>query len=92
MQKQANAPRSMNSSVAPEFWGRFNRLRPEVQARARKQYALWLADHSHPSLHFKRAGRWSVRVDDHHRVPSIERNDTILWFFIGKHDEYEGRI
>lgn len=66
---------------------------PEVQVRARKQSALWLADHWHPSLHFKRVGPcWSVRVDDHHRALGIERNGTLLWFFIGKHDEYEGRI
>jgi hypothetical protein len=83
----------MNSSVAPEFWERFNRLPPPVQALARKQYALWLADHWHPSLHFKRVGRyWSVRVDDNHRALGIEREGTILWFFIGRHDEYEGQI
>ena len=83
----------MNSSVAPEFWERFNRLSLEVQDRARKQYALWLGNHWHPSLHFKRVGRyWSVRVDNSHRALGIERNGTIFWFFIGPHDAYEERI
>ena len=93
MCKPANARRSMNSSVAPEFWERFNRMSPEVQARARKQYALWLENHWHPSLHFKRVGRyWSVRVDNTHRALGIEHDGTIHWFFIGRHDAYEDRI
>lgn len=93
MRKLAKAPRSMNSSVAPEFWERFNRLPPEVQARAKKQYALWLENHWYPSLHFKRVGRyWSVRVDNTHRALGIEHHGTIHWFFIGRHDAYEERI
>lgn len=83
----------MNSSVAPDFWNWFNRLRPAIQERARKQYALWLRDRWHPSLHFKKVGRfWSVRIDDNHRAPGIESNGTVVWFFIGSHAEYEGRI
>ena len=83
----------MNSSVAPEFWELFNRLPPQVQARARKQYRLWLLDHAHPSLRFKKVGKfWSVRVDDAHRALGIEKDGTMFWFFIGPHDAYEGRI
>jgi hypothetical protein len=83
----------MNSSTAPEFWQRFARLRPEIQERARKQYRLWLQNHNHPSLRFKKVGRfWSVRIDDGHRALGIEANGVIVWFFIGPHDEYESRI
>jgi len=83
----------MHSSVAPEFWERYNRLPPPVQARARKQYQLWLENHRHPSLHFKRVGPfWSVRVDDIHRALGLEKDGTILWFFIGRHDAYEEKI
>jgi hypothetical protein len=86
-------PPWMNSSVAPEFWALFNSLPAEVQARARKQFVLWLADHGHPSLHFKKVGPyWSVRVDGSHRALGIERDGNILWFFIGAHDAYEGQI
>jgi hypothetical protein len=80
----------MNSFVAPEFWALFNALRPEVQDRARKQYALWQENPRHPSLHFKRVGRfWSVRIDDNHRALAIERDGAMLWFFIGPHSDYE---
>jgi hypothetical protein len=83
----------MNSSVTRSFRERLARLPPTVQARARKQYVLWLRDHWHPSLHFKKVGEWwSVRVDDQHRALGLERAGRIHWFFIGRHDEYEERI
>jgi len=83
----------MNSSVAPEFWALFNRLPPQLQAQARKQFSLWLDDHWHPSLHFKKVGAYcSVRVDANHRALGVERDGSILWFFIGPHDAYEGQI
>jgi len=33
-----------------------------------------------------------VRVDNGHRALGIEDDGTIVWFFIGPHDEYEERI
>jgi hypothetical protein len=64
-----------------------------VQARARKQYALWLENHWHPSLHFKKVGPyWSVRVDDNHRALGIEQDGTMLWFFISQHSDYEQHL
>jgi hypothetical protein len=35
---------------------------------------------------------WSVRIDDNYRALGIEADGTILWFFIGWHADYEGRI
>lgn len=93
MPPPASPLRSMNSSVAPDFWHFFNRLPAAVQERAKKQYALWLDNHWHPSLHFKKAGKfWSVRIDDNYRALGTEADGTILWFFIGRHTDYEGRI
>lgn len=83
----------MTCSVAPDYWHCYNRLPPAIQARARKQYALWQENHWHPSLHFKRVGPfWSVRVDDTHRALGVESDGTIIWFFIGRHDAYEARL
>ena len=93
MRERASASPSMNSSTAPEFWQWFARLRPETRERAQKQYRLWQQNHTHPSLRFKKVGRyWSVRVDDGHRALGIEDGGTIVWFFIGPHDEYQSRI
>jgi len=68
-------------------------MAPELRKLARKQFQLWLADYAHPSLHFKRVGPyWSVRVDGDHRALGVEDGGVIVWFFIGRHDEYERRI
>ncbi|MGH9610150.1 MAG: hypothetical protein ACRD34_10805, partial [Bryobacteraceae bacterium] len=46
-------------------------------------------DPKHPSLHFKKVRRfWSVRIGLHYRALAIEREDTIVWFWIGSHASY----
>jgi hypothetical protein len=83
----------MNSSVSLEFLQQFAALSGPVRQKAKKQYALWLRDHWHPSLHFKRVGPyWSARVDRDHRVLGIETDGTIIWFYIGPHSGYERKI
>jgi len=47
-----------------------------------------MADADHPSLHFKKVGPYrSVRVGIAYRALGIEDRDTIVWFWIGNHDE-----
>ena len=83
----------MKSSTSITFRKQFEKLEPEVRRLARKQFRLWLNDHWHPSLHFKRVGSyWSARVDRDHRALGVQSEGTIVWFYIGKHDEYERRI
>ena len=83
----------MNSSLNADFRKLLEALPPAVQARARKQFALWLQDHRHPSLHFKRVGAyWSARIDRDYRVLGVMSEGTIVWFYIGPHDGYERQI
>ncbi len=83
----------MKSSTSATFRKQFEELGPEVRRRAKKQFRLWLVDHWHPSLHFKRVGPyWSARVDRDHRALGTESDGKIVWFYIGKHDGYERRI
>jgi len=47
----------------------------------------------HPSLHFKKVGRFrSARVGRNFRALAIETDDGLLWFWIGNHAEYERLI
>ncbi len=47
----------------------------------------------HPSLHFKCINAeedvWAVRVTLGFRAVGILEGDTVTWFWIGSHDEYE---
>ncbi len=86
------APRflPMESRAIRSFWDAYHSLPEPVQRAALKQYRLWLADPRHPSLHFKRVGRfWSARVNDDYRVVGVQDDDVIVWFFIGSHADYE---
>jgi len=48
------------------------------------------ANPSHPSLHFKRVGKfWSARVGLHYRALAVEEEHGFAWVWIGTHDEYE---
>ena len=83
----------MNSQATPKFWKLYTSLPHLVQRRARKAYQLWKENPSHPSLHFKRVDDeepiYSARVSDNYRVLGILERDTIIWFWIGTHDQYE---
>jgi hypothetical protein len=57
---------------------------------ADKNYRFWREDHWHPSLHFKKVkSYWVARVGEDYRAVGIEVAGTVVWFWIGPHDEYE---
>jgi len=50
-------------------------------------------DPGHPSLHFKRVGRFrSARVGLHYRALAVEVADRLVWFWIGTHADYDRLI
>lgn len=83
----------MKSAALPSFWSRYEKLAADLKARAKKAYALWSEDPFHPSLRFKCVNRqesiWSVRITLGYRALGILAGDTVTWFWIGGHDEYE---
>ena len=61
-----------------------------IQQLADQAYARLKQNPRHPSLHFKKTGRyWSARVGLSHRVLAVETPDGLLWFWIGTHAEYD---
>jgi hypothetical protein len=83
----------MNHLTLPRFWKSYNRLPIDIQILANKSYELLKHNPSHPSLHFKRVGNrkqlWSVRINDNYRALGVDKQEGIVWFWIGKHSEYE---
>jgi hypothetical protein len=83
----------MNSNVLPSFWAAYQSLERDVRERARKAYRLWAENPFHPSLRFKcinpQENVWSVRVTRGYRALGLWEGDTVTWFWIGSHDEYE---
>lgn len=66
-------------------------LLPEsIQRIANKNFALLRSDPFHPSLHFKRVGRyWSARIGNDYRAVAVRDGDDLVWFWIGTHAEYD---
>lgn len=63
------------------FWECYNDLPETVQRTAEQGYELLKIDPSHPSLHFKKVGKyWSVRVGQSYRALGVEVEKGILWF------------
>jgi hypothetical protein len=79
--------------AAPSFWVAYEKLPLSVRELANRNYELLKQNPKHPSLHFKRIGRyWSVRVGIHYRALAVEAEDGLVWFWIGSHAEYDKLI
>jgi hypothetical protein len=77
-------------SASSRFWERYAALSDDVRALADKSFEVLKSNPRHPSLHFKKLGKfWSARVGLHHRALAIEVEGGMLWIWIGTHAEYD---
>ena len=83
----------MKSETLPSFWKDYAKLSPQLKQQARKVYQLWSENPFHPSLRFKcinhKESLWSVRISRGVRAIGVLNDDTVVWFWIGSHDDYE---
>ncbi|MGH8497999.1 MAG: hypothetical protein ACRERV_04205 [Methylococcales bacterium] len=84
----------MKSELSQEFLERFRNLPERVKQAARKNYRLWKQNPRHPGVEFKKLNTsvpvYSVRVGIGWRAMGVMKDsDTIVWFWIGPHGEYE---
>lgn len=80
----------MRHFASQEFWEKYRKLQDPVRELADKNFELLKSDPRHPSLRFKKIGRFfSARVGLSHRVLGIEVEGGVLWFWIGSHADYD---
>jgi hypothetical protein len=83
----------MKSQTLPSFWENYRLLNKTTRLQAKKAYRLWLENPYHPSLRFKCINHnesvWSVRINKNYRALGIYESNTVTWFWIGNHDNYE---
>ena len=80
----------MKSRATNRYWTLYRRLPLEIRRTALKQYRLWVQNPRYPSIQFKKIGSfWSARVTDDYRALGIMEDDTVIWFWIGTHHEYD---
>ena len=77
----------------PEVLGRLRGVAASRSTIGRCHYALLKRDPRHPSLQFKKVGRyWSVRVGLRYRALAVDVDGGFLWFWIGSHADYDKMI
>jgi hypothetical protein len=63
------------------------------QNSARSAYSQFVQNPSHPSLRFKKLAGfenyWSVRIKEQLRAVGERNGDTIEWFWIGTHNDFD---
>jgi len=76
----------MRHFTSRAFWEAYDKLPEQVRALADKNYALLKTNPRHPSLQFKKIGRfWSVRAGLRYRALAVEADNDLIWFWIGSH-------
>ncbi|MFD2275883.1 type II toxin-antitoxin system RelE/ParE family toxin [Rubritalea spongiae] len=76
-----------------KFWNAYEKLPAKVQSVADENFELLKKDPFHPSLHFKKVGRfWSVRAGIKYRALGVRVDGSMTWFWIGSHADYDRLI
>jgi hypothetical protein len=83
----------LKSLTRPSFWRAYDGLAPQVRVAARRAYGLFAENPDHPSLRFKKLGGyeniWSVRINEQYRTVGERNGDTIVWFWVGSHNDFD---
>ena len=83
----------MNSHTSQAFRKVFAALPAHVQRQAREAYRLFRQNSAHPGLHFKKVHddppTYSARVGISYRAVGVIDGNSVIWFWIGSHAEYD---
>jgi hypothetical protein len=83
----------VNSRITSQFRQAFGNLPDLVQQQTREAYRQFQLDPNHPSLRFKKVHPqlpiYSARVSKSYRAVGQLEGDTVIWFWVGSHTEYE---
>lgn len=83
----------MNSRTTRRFRELLATLPSHVRRQAREAYRLFQLNPSHPGLRFKQVHAdppiHSARVGIGYRALGVVDGNTVVWFWIGTHAEYD---
>lgn len=83
----------MKSRTTIQFRKLFADLPEPIQEQTRKAYRQFKQDPSYPSLRFKKVHPtlpiYSARINRDYRAVGQLEEDTVIWFWVGSHAEYD---
>jgi plasmid maintenance system killer protein len=86
----------MRSKTTERFRKSFSRLPLQIQRQARAAYQRFKDNPQHPSLRFKPVHNtqpiYSVRINLQYRALAVKDDDTLIWFWVGDHGDYDALL
>lgn len=87
----------MKSRITEDFLKLFRALPDDAQRQTRAAYRLFKENPRHSSLRIKRISAsdpslYSARIGNHYRAVGFLAGDTMTWFWVGTHEEYNKLI
>jgi hypothetical protein len=83
----------VKSRTTAQFRKLFADFPEPIQAQTRKAYRQFKQDPSYPGLRFKKVHPqlpiYSARINRDYRAVGQLEEDTVIWFWIGSHGEYD---
>ena len=80
----------MRHHATDRFWQCYETLPADIRDLADRNFDKLKRDPEHPSLHFKKVGRfWSARVGKSWRALAVNDGEDMIWFWIGSHADYD---
>ncbi|MGP1386652.1 MAG: ParE family toxin-like protein [Thainema sp.] len=83
----------MKSRTTVRFREMFANLPEPIQEQTRKAYRQFKEDPNYPSLRFKKVHPklpiYSARINKDYRAVGQLEGDTVIWFWVGSHAEYD---
>jgi len=83
----------VKSRTTAEFRKSFAALPKQVQEQTREAYRQFKENPSYPSLRFKKVHPelpiYSARISNNYRAVGQLDGDTVIWFWVGSHAEYD---
>jgi hypothetical protein len=83
----------VKSRTTTQFRKMFAALPEEIQEQTRQAYKQFKQDPSYPSLRFKKVHPklpiYSARINRDYRAVGQLDEDTVIWFWVGSHSEYD---
>jgi hypothetical protein len=86
----------MNSVTTERFRKAYSALPDHIKEQAIKTYRTWKKNPYPPGIQFKQIHKtepiYSVRITLSYRAIGVKNKNTIVWFWIGSHAEYDKLI
>jgi hypothetical protein len=83
----------VKSVATRRFWKLYASLPVQAREQARTAFRVFQGNPAHPGLSLERLradpDSWSVRITRDYRAVGRKHGDTMIWYWIGTHAEFD---